>query len=83
MPAAKRELKELQKFAKTHDRIKLEPWDVKFYEERLKKDVLGYDEEQLRPYLEMEKHAASRAFSGTSRNCSTCALRRRRIIPRL
>ena len=54
MPAAKREMAELQKFAKTNDHIKLEPWDVKFYEERLKKDVLGYDEEQLRPYFELE-----------------------------
>jgi peptidyl-dipeptidase Dcp len=55
MPAAKRELKELQAFARRTDKIKkFEPWDMPFYQEKMKKDVLGYDEEQLRPYLELE-----------------------------
>ena len=54
MPTARRELKELKAFARKRDHIKLEPWDWQYYQERLKKDVLGFDEEQLRPYLELE-----------------------------
>lgn len=54
LPAARRELKELKSYARKRDHIKLEPWDMAFYSEKMKKDVLGFDEEQLRPYLELE-----------------------------
>jgi peptidyl-dipeptidase Dcp len=54
LPAAKRELRELKSYARKKDHIKLEPWDMAFYSEKMKKDVLGFDEEQLRPYLELE-----------------------------
>jgi peptidyl-dipeptidase Dcp len=54
MPAAKRELKELQAFARKDGHIRLEPWDVPFYTEKMKKEVLGFDEEELRPYFELE-----------------------------
>jgi peptidyl-dipeptidase Dcp len=54
LPAAKHELKVLKEYARNRNGITLEPWDVEFYKERLKKDVLGFDEEELRPYFELE-----------------------------
>lgn len=54
-PTAEKEMQILRDFAAQEDNItKLEPWDVEYYKEKIKKRVLGYDEEQLRPYFEME-----------------------------
>ncbi|MCM2343110.1 MAG: M3 family metallopeptidase [Alphaproteobacteria bacterium] len=54
-PVATEEIAVLKAFAAQEDQIKhLKPWDLDYYKERLKKRVLGFDEEQLRPYFEME-----------------------------
>lgn len=54
-PVATQELETLRTFARQRDGIKeLKPWDVAYYQERLKHAALGYDEESLRPYFELE-----------------------------
>ncbi|PJB70825.1 MAG: hypothetical protein CO093_06725 [Alphaproteobacteria bacterium CG_4_9_14_3_um_filter_47_13] len=55
LPQAKKEMAELKDFANDTYRIKnLQPWDVPYIKERLKKKILGFDNEELRPYFEME-----------------------------
>ncbi len=54
LPTARKELELVRECAR-HDAIRrLEPWDVVYYQEKLKKKALGYDEEALRPYFEIE-----------------------------
>lgn len=53
-PAARREMDAIRSFARRHGVDTLEAWDIDYYEEKLKKAVLGYDEEELRPYFELE-----------------------------
>ena len=54
-PAAKKECKELQNFAKKlHGLNVLRPWDVSYYEEKLRKRKFDFDEEELRPYFKLE-----------------------------
>ncbi len=54
-PAAKKECKELQDFAKKlHGLDVLCLWDVSYYEEKLKKRKFDFDEEELRPYFKLE-----------------------------
>lgn len=55
-PAADRDLNELAAFKKFdvgHDL--LQPWDVRFYEEKLKMQKFNIDQEVLRPYFELER----------------------------
>ena len=54
-PAAEREFKELENFAKDLDGIdRLEKWDAAFYSEKLKQKLFDFDDEQLKPYFELE-----------------------------
>ena len=54
-PAAKREYEELLKFAEKIYGLKvLRPWDLYYYEEKLKKKKFNFDEEELRPYFKLE-----------------------------
>ncbi|TGK47890.1 M3 family peptidase [Leptospira kanakyensis] len=53
-PIAKQELNEIKSFAKKLGQTDLEPWDLTFYSEKLKKESFSYDEEIYRPYLEKE-----------------------------
>ena len=54
LPAARRELKELQEYASDRDPVpQLEIWDNAFYSEKLKQKKFALDEEQLRPYFEL------------------------------
>ncbi|GHA40805.1 peptidase M3 [Salinimicrobium marinum] len=54
-PAAEREFKELENFAKDLDGIdRLEKWDAAFYSEKLKQKLFDLDDEQLKPYFELE-----------------------------
>lgn len=54
-PAAKKEHRELSKFAKKLDGLKvLRPWDISYYEEKLKKEKFDFDEEELRSYFKLE-----------------------------
>ncbi|MGB0884097.1 MAG: M3 family metallopeptidase [Flavobacteriales bacterium] len=54
-PFAQQEFKELSAFAKEQDGIEnLQAWDAAFYTEKLKKQRFNFDEEELKPYLELE-----------------------------
>ncbi|TGL87857.1 M3 family peptidase [Leptospira congkakensis] len=53
-PIALQELNEIKNFAKKLGQTDLEPWDLTFYSEKLKKESFSYDEEIYRPYLEKE-----------------------------
>lgn len=55
MPAAKREFKELEDFAKGLDGIdRLEKWDASYYSEKLKQQRFSLDDEMLKPYFKLE-----------------------------
>ena len=55
-PAAEIEFEELNAFAKKTDQIeKLQKWDVAYYSEKLKQSKFDLDEEQLKPYFELNK----------------------------
>lgn len=55
MPAAKKELAELNEFAKSNgfdaDGEDLALWDVPFWSERQSEQTFGFEEEELRPYF--------------------------------
>ncbi len=54
-PAAQKEFKELQDFAKEEDGIEdLQKWDSAFYSEKLRKKRFQLDDEQLKPYFALE-----------------------------
>ena len=54
-PAALREFKELEAFAKELDGIDhLEKWDSAYYSEKLKKKLFDLDDEKLKPYFKLE-----------------------------
>jgi len=54
-PAAKKEFRRLEKFAKELDGIEsLEKWDSAYYSEKLKQSLYQLDEEQLKPYFKLE-----------------------------
>lgn len=51
-PAAERELQRLEQFAQANGGPEqLEPWDMSYYAQKLKQELYGLDDEQLRPYL--------------------------------
>ena len=51
-PRALAELEELKAFARARDGITdFAPWDTAYYSEKLRRDKLGFSEEQLRPYF--------------------------------
>ena len=55
LPAAKKEFKELEDFAKKLDNIdRLEKWDSAYYSEKLKQERFDFDNEQLKPYFKLE-----------------------------
>ena len=54
-PAAEREFKELEEFAKGLDGIdRLEKWDSSYYSEKLRQKRFDFDDEKLRPYFKLE-----------------------------
>lgn len=54
-PAAKREFKQLENFAKELDGIdQLQKWDGSYYSEKLKQKLFNLDDEQLKPYFTLE-----------------------------
>ncbi len=54
-PAAKREFKQLEDFAKEMDGIdQLQKWDGSYYSEKLKQKLFNLDDEQLKPYFKLE-----------------------------
>ncbi|KPM32516.1 Putative peptidyl-dipeptidase [Croceitalea dokdonensis DOKDO 023] len=54
-PAAEREFKQLEEFAKELDGIEqLQKWDGSYYSEKLKQKLFRLDDEQLKPYFKLE-----------------------------
>ena len=54
-PAAIKEFKNLEEFAKELDNIdQLEKWDGTYYSEKLKQKLFDLDNEQLKPYFKLE-----------------------------
>ncbi len=54
-PAAEKEFKELEDFAKNLDGIdQLQKWDAAFYGEKLKQKRFNLDDEKLKPYFKLE-----------------------------
>jgi len=54
-PAAQKEFKNLEQFAKDLDGInRLEKWDSAYYSEKLKQNLFSLDDEQLKPYFKLE-----------------------------
>ncbi|MDD7886401.1 M3 family metallopeptidase [Flavivirga sp. 57AJ16] len=54
-PAAEREFKNLESFAKELDNIdQLEKWDGAYYSEKLKQKLFNLDDEKLKPYFKLE-----------------------------
>ncbi|APU10796.1 peptidase M3 [Cellulophaga lytica] len=54
-PAAKREFKQLEDFAKELDGIdQLQKWDGAYYSEKLKQKLFNLDDEILKPYFKLE-----------------------------
>lgn len=54
-PAAQREFKQLEDFAKELDNInKLQKWDGSYYSEKLKQKLFSLDDEKLKPYFKLE-----------------------------
>jgi len=54
-PAAIKEFKSLEEFAKDLDGIEqLEKWDGAYYSEKLKQKLFNLDDEQLKPYFKLE-----------------------------
>ncbi len=54
-PAAEREFRQLESFAKDADGIdQLEKWDGSYYSEKLKQQLFSLDDEQLKPYFKLE-----------------------------
>ncbi|MBC3759459.1 M3 family metallopeptidase [Hyunsoonleella sp. SJ7] len=54
-PAAEREFKKLQEFAKELDGIEqLQKWDGSYYSEKLKQKLFSLDDELLKPYFKLE-----------------------------
>ena len=54
-PAALKEFRELENFARELDKIdRLEKWDSGFYGEKLKQKLFDLDDEMLKPYFKLE-----------------------------
>ncbi|MCR9227220.1 MAG: M3 family metallopeptidase [Flavobacteriaceae bacterium] len=54
-PAAEREFRELEAYAKESDNIdRLEKWDSAYYSEKLKQKLFNLDDEKLKPYFKLE-----------------------------
>lgn len=54
--AGKKDVQELADYAKKLDGLnEIKPWDVAYYSEKLKEDKYSFNEEDLRPYFQLEK----------------------------
>jgi peptidyl-dipeptidase Dcp len=55
-PAAEKEYAEVQAFAKKQElKEQLKRWDWSYYSEKLKNASYGFDEQQVKPYFQLEK----------------------------
>lgn len=56
LPAARDEVKEVEEFARRQGfKGKLERWDWSYYSEKLKNAKYSYNEEEIKPYFQLEK----------------------------
>lgn len=56
LPYAKRDLAEVQQYARSHGGPEqLQRWDFSYYSEKLKQEKYDFDEELLRPYFQLER----------------------------
>ncbi len=56
LPYAKKDLAEVQDFARNHGAdYELQNWDFSYWSEKLKKERYDFDSELLRPYFQLEK----------------------------
>lgn len=56
LPVAKKELADVQNFARTYGfEHTIEAWDWAYYAEKLRKEKYDFDEELTRPYFQLEK----------------------------
>lgn len=53
-PLAKKDFESLCAYKKKFSNEALNPWDVSYYEEKIKKENFDFDEEVLRPYFELD-----------------------------
>lgn len=53
-PAAEREFHEMLEFAKKDGIDELQKWDSAYYSEKLKQQLFAIDDEQLKPYFQLE-----------------------------
>lgn len=53
-PAAEREFQEMLEFARKDGITELQKWDSAYYSERLKQQLFAIDDEQLKPYFQLE-----------------------------
>ena len=54
-PIAKEQWRQLEAFANKNGVDNIEPWDVLYYSQKLKKEEFGIDEESLRSYFPINK----------------------------
>lgn len=55
-PFAEQDMRQLASFAKSEGlTTPLQPWDIAYYSERLKKSLFNLDDEQLRPYFPIDR----------------------------
>jgi peptidyl-dipeptidase Dcp len=67
LPIAKKEASDLQEMIyKEENKFKLEPWDWWYYAEKLRKEKYDLNEEDLRPYFQLDK-VREGAFSVASK----------------
>ncbi len=53
-PAAEREFQEMLEFARKDGITELQKWDSAYYSEKLKQQLFAIDDEQLKPYFQLE-----------------------------
>ncbi len=77
-PAAEKDFKELEDFAKKLDKIdQLQTWDSAYYAEKLKQQKFDLDDEKLKPYFQLENviegvfHISQKLFGLTFKEVST------------
>ena len=53
-PAARQQYEELQAYARRHGAPELEPWDIAYWSEKLRRETLEISDEALKPWLPAE-----------------------------
>lgn len=79
-PAGKRDLKDIEKYARQHGfEGKLERWDWAYWSEKLRMERFSIDDEALRPYMPLDK--VRQAVLGLATRLYGLSFRENRSIP--